>query len=415
MRIRKCLAVLLLLLFLNGCTPDWKQGEVVTIRHSAQTIHVLAGQSTSDAGSENMIQKVLEEAFPEVVFEWTCVDWGSSFEQLMTSKIAAGAIPDIIIGKAQDVAVYQKLDAILPVAEQTAEKIDPDALEQVRIHGVLYGLPYNSFYQGVLYNKGIFRELGVEIPQTRQELYKIVSKCEAAGYTPFALHYGDVWSVANLSMQFWMNDLFRQNPIWGREGNPFSQEDLIRDALEECDYMRQHSYEDVLQVNQIECDRRFALGNVAMYMTGSWSLQVMEQMMTELDLGIFPYPNTTGDASLLEETNMTFMKGNSGKNQELVDEILLELGTNTELARGIEDFTEASSTFTVLREHSDTLMQQLGRPYVEAGQISNVSVGNGQFVWSFQSEMAEKTIAWMKEEITMGEWMATAQKEFNLR
>lgn len=123
------LSLLLALALLSGCTPKWQRGEVVVIQEDHVTIQILAGQSTSDAGSEEMIGQVLREKFPDVDFQWTCVDWGDGFAPQMTSRFAAGKVPDILIGKAQDVPVYQELGAILPIDSSVCSGIAPDALE----------------------------------------------------------------------------------------------------------------------------------------------------------------------------------------------------------------------------------------------------------------------------------------------
>lgn len=114
-------SILLAGLLLTGCAGAWRQGEVVVVEDDTVTIQILAGQSTSDAGSEEMIGQVLREKFPGVDFQWTCVDWGDAFASQMTSRFAAGKTPDIMIGKAQDVAVYQELGAILPCRPRPAQ------------------------------------------------------------------------------------------------------------------------------------------------------------------------------------------------------------------------------------------------------------------------------------------------------
>lgn len=413
MKFRRILLALLTAVLLSGCTAAWQQGEVIVVQEDRVTIRILAGQSTSDAGSEEMIQQVLQEKFPDVDFQWTCVDWGDGFAPQMTGKFAAGDMPDILIGKAQDVPVYQALGAILPIDPEACAGIDEDALELVTVEGALYGLPYNSLYQGVLYNKAIFRELGLELPTTRQELEQVVAECEAAGYTAFALHYGDTWAVGNLTMQFWMNDLFARYPQWSGQGD-FLTEPLVADAFRQCRYMLDHSYTDAIQLDQAECIKRFAQGQTAMFMTGTWSMQALSQLSQDLDIGLFPYPNTTGDACLLEETNMTFMKGSTGKDNELVDRILLEIGTNEELAREIAEFSAATSTFKSLGDSTDLFMEQVSAPYAETGSIANVALGNGQFVWSFQNAVAEQTLRWLGDKMSLSELLRYAEETFDL-
>lgn len=396
---RRMFLLLAALVLVTGCAAKWQQGEVVVVQEDKASVQILAGQSTSDAGSEEMIESALRESFPDVDFQWVCVDWGDGFAPQMTSRFAAGKMPDILIGKAQDVPVYQALGAILPVSAQACVNVAPEALALTAVEGEVYGLPYNSLCQGVLYNKDIFEKLGLSVPETRKELEQAVAVCEAAGITSFAAHYGDVWAVGNVTMQLWMNDLFLQYPQL--EADFETMKPLIEDAFLQCRYMKEHSFSDAMQINQTECDKRFARGEAAMFMTGTWTLQTLSQQTPDLKVGIFPYPNTTGDARLLEETNLTFMKGNTGKDTVLVDEILMKIGSDQGLAAEIAEFTTASSTFTALAGTGGTLALSEGAAYRESGRIANVATGNSQFAWPFQMEVAQRTVQWLEGKLSM--------------
>lgn len=91
------LFIVILLLSLTGCI-SYKENNKETERDTI-VISVLAGQSTSDAGVEDMVDEWMEKNFPQVYLEWECVDWGDQFNTQMKSRIAAGEIPDIMIGK----------------------------------------------------------------------------------------------------------------------------------------------------------------------------------------------------------------------------------------------------------------------------------------------------------------------------
>jgi len=59
--------------------------------------------------------------------------------------------------------------------------------------GRYYGGPYDMGAVGMWYNKDIFKEAGVDVPKTWDELLNIVPKIKAAGYVPIALGGGDKW------------------------------------------------------------------------------------------------------------------------------------------------------------------------------------------------------------------------------
>ena len=139
----------------------------------AVTLTVLAGQSTTDAGIEDMIDEALAAKYPEVTLEWECVDWGNDFQPKMQQYMQSG-LPDIMIGKAQDVATYAPQGILGEIDAAYLDKGLDAARENVTIDGKTYGLVYNALYQGVYYNKTMFAENGWEVPKTQEALQAII-------------------------------------------------------------------------------------------------------------------------------------------------------------------------------------------------------------------------------------------------
>ena len=178
------------------------------------TLTILAGQSTTDAGIEDMIDEAMAEKYPEVTLEWECVDWGNDFQPKMQQYMQSG-LPDIMIGKAQDVATYAPQGILGEIDEQYLDRGLDAARENVTIDGKTYGLVYNAMYQGVYYNREMFEENGWEVPETQEDLQAIIDDCNEKGIVPFASHMIDTWAIGNVTMQFMMNDVFNNDPEWG--------------------------------------------------------------------------------------------------------------------------------------------------------------------------------------------------------
>lgn len=81
--------------------------ESAAITEEPVTVTILAGQSTTDAGTEEMITEKVAAAYPNVTLEWECVGW-NDLAAKMQLYMQSG-LPDIIIGKGQDVATYAPL------------------------------------------------------------------------------------------------------------------------------------------------------------------------------------------------------------------------------------------------------------------------------------------------------------------
>lgn len=398
-KLMQYILVFMSVLLLTGCDiqsdSDQHQDRQVVLT-------VLAGQSTSDAGIEDMIDEWMEENFPDVRLEWECVNWGDRFATQMQSRIASGETPDIMIGKAQDVHNYAESGNLGEISEACVDKIADDAIASVTIDGKVYGVPYNAWYQGVIYNKNIFEEYQLTPPNTLGEMEEIVNVLEAHGITPFAGHYQESWKVANMTMQYMMNDVFCNDPEWGDEfrmgKRSFEDDENIRQCMMNQKYVKEHSFRDSVLIDQFESDSRFMNGEAAMYMTGSWSMQFADEYDGEVRFGIFPYPNQNGDSKLIRETNMTFMKGGNTAYSDLVDEIFLKLLEDEKIIREIITFTQSSSVIKNVEIEGDKALQEDIDYYESQGQIIDVTIGNSQLVWDFQNAFAEQVLLWLKGE-----------------
>jgi len=400
-------------LLLEGCGYyGVPKGEIVTLKEEKMTIHILAGQSTSDAGIDEMIEEILEEKFENIDFEWECVDWGDKFDAQMAGKFATGDIPDIMIGKAQDVSAYASTGNLAPIPEELAERIDETAKAAVTYEGIVYGLPINTCYQGVLYNKSIFKKYELEVPKTIQELENITEALSANGVVPFASHFQESWNQGNITMQFMINEIFKDNLAWGQEFRlglvSYSNNEVISNCMQYSKAILENTWSDSLIINQYEADMRFAREEAAMYLTGTWSLQFVGQINSEIDLGVFPYPNQTGDARLITETNLTFMKSAVTQHEELVDEILLEIVTNEELLKEILEFTQTNTSLKHMEHLNSVIIQADIDNYVAEGRIINAAVGNNQLVWAYQNDIAAMQLKWLKNEIALEELLEYA-------
>lgn len=399
---RRTTMPLLLLLMLTGCAP---QTEQATPTAAPVTISVLYGESTTDPGLEDIFTQHIAGRFPGVRLEWESVDWGERFSSVLQMKIAAGEVPDIIIGKAQDVYAFKPTGILAGLSRELTSHVQSFGLDSVTLDGASYGLPYNMLYQGVLYNKNIFRRYGLDVPQTPDELREVVETLEAAGITPFGTHFQETWYTGNILMQFAANEVFSKVPDWGdrlrARSASFSYNPAWQYCYEQAKYVLDHSWTDALSIAQSEADLRFANEECAMYLTGSWSIQTLLTVAPQRDLGIFPYPNQSGDAALLFEPNITFMLSAKSENLPLLEDILLSIITDQELSGTILSFTQTDTMLSGVTVDTLSIIRQDIDRYKADGRVFDVTIGNSQLVWSYQYACAEHTLLWLKGQETL--------------
>lgn len=368
------------------------------------TLTVLAGQSTTDAGIEDMIDEALAKKYPNITLEWECVDWGNDFQPKMQQYLQSG-LPDIMIGKAQDVATYGSLGVLGEIDNTYLDRGLDAARKNVTVDGKVYGMVYNALYQGVYYNKTMFKENGWEVPKTQEDLKKIIDDCKAKGITPFASHMVDTWSIGNVTMQFAMNDVFNKDPEWGdkfREGKvSFSDSKEFQTAYEYNKLIFDNTFPNTFSLEQTDCDAKMVQGEAAMKVSGSWSIQNFLDIDENFDFGIFPFPNQTGDSKLIFEPNITIMTSAKTEHQDAVNNVLDLLTSDKELAQEIYDYTKTASMLKDVTPTFKNPSQEDIDKYAAEGSIVDVTLGNNQLVWGgFQEENAKDIAAWLQGDET---------------
>lgn len=368
------------------------------------TLTVLAGQSTTDAGIEDMIDEALAAKYPNITLEWECVDWGNDFQPKMQQYLQSG-LPDIMIGKAQDVATYAPLGVLGTIDSTYLDRGLDAARENVTIDGKTYGMVYNALYQGVYYNKTMFADNGWEVPETQEDLQKIIDDCKAKNITPFASHMVDTWSIGNVTMQFAMNDVFNKDPKWGdkfRAGEvSFADSKEFQTAYQYNKLIFDNTFPDTFSTEQTDCDAKMVLGEAAMKVSGSWSIQNFLDIDENFDFGIFPFPNQTGDSKLIFEPNITLMTSAKSENQEAINCVLDVLTSDKDLAVEIYDYTKTASMLKDVTPTFENPSQADIDKYAAADRIVDVTLGNNQLVWGgFQEENAKDIAAWLQGDET---------------
>jgi ABC-type glycerol-3-phosphate transport system substrate-binding protein len=356
----------------------------------------------------------LAKKYPEIKLEWECVDWGRDFQPKMQVYMQSG-LPDIMVGKAQDVATYgsQGLLSDLTGKDYLDGVLDA-AIPGVTVGGKVYGITYNALYQGVYYNKALFAKFNVKVPETMQELQTAINTFKANGITPFATHLVDTWSIGNVTMQFAVNDVFVKTPDWGdqfRAGKvDFVTSPEYRHAYEYNKLIYDNTWIDMaFSMEQTACDARVVMGEAAMKVSGSWSTQNFLAIDENFDFGIFPFPNQDGNAKLLFEPNITFMASAKSDKQDAINKVLEVLTSDKELAQKIYDFTNTASMIKGATPTFANPSQVDIDKYAAANRIQDVNLGNNQLQWGgFQEENAKDIAEYIQGRITLDDALKAA-------
>ena len=378
------------------------------------TLRVLDGQSTTDAGIEKLIDAALAAKYPNIKLEWDIVDWGKGFQPKMQQYMQSG-LPDIMIGKAQDVATWGSQNVLADLSGKPyLDNILPAAVKSGSYKGKVYGAVFNALYQGVYYNRKLFKDNNVAIPTTQAELKKVIDTFTSLGITPFETHFVDTWSIGNITMQFAINDVFNKFPDWGdqfRAGKvsyATSPEMRVVYGYDKLVYDNTWKNE-TFSLEQTQADARLVQGKAAMKVSGSWSIQNFLDVDPSFDFGVFPFPNQTGNAKLIFEPNITLMESATTKHPDAVDKVFAIITGDKALAQKIYDQTKTAPMLKGVTPTFKNPSQSDIDSYVAKGMIVDAGTGNNQLVWGgFQDENAKDIAAWLQGQETLDQALAAA-------
>lgn len=183
-----------------------------------------------------------------------------------------------------------------------AAQIDPAAQELISewgepTDGGTPALPYSLTAAGVIYNKEIFQEVGVEVPTTWEEFVAACEEFEAAGVTPIYGTYKEPWTVAQGMFDYTAGGLLDVSGFFAQlqeEGGDYSANsdvtfsntfDVMTDPM---NFIMEHSQEGAASRGYPDGNVAFANGEAAMYLQGPWALSEIEKANPDVSVGSFP-------------------------------------------------------------------------------------------------------------------------------
>ncbi|MGY0399676.1 MAG: ABC transporter substrate-binding protein [Ostreibacterium sp.] len=159
------------------------------------------------------------------------------------------------------------------------------------VNGKAYAVPLSLARWVVLYNKPLFKKLGISEPKTWKELKSAATKIKRAGKTPFLATVQDGWRGF-----IWFQELMlRLHPeaydgLY--DGSVSYDSDAVRDVFQVWSKMYKKGWFSDPRSNEEVND--YVRGKGAMYLIGEWAVGLLEDAgIKEKDLGVFIMPNYT--------------------------------------------------------------------------------------------------------------------------
>jgi raffinose/stachyose/melibiose transport system substrate-binding protein len=275
-------------LALVGCTTGGggDEGDSVEL--------VLGSWRTEDIAMwEDEIIPVFEESHPGITVEFAATDT-NDYNAAIQSQVEGGNAPDLITCRPFDVNRAWIADGYFDdlTGLPAIDAFDETALGAwTGADGAPYCVPVASVLAGFYYNKAIFDELGLSVPETQADFIDTLQAIKDDGtYTPLALGSADGWQLAynvlyNIGPNYWKGEEGRLGLIDGTQ--KLTDPDFVA-AFEAVDELKPFLPSGYEAITYDDMGQLFNLGQAAIIPDGSWNINQLTS--TGLDVGVFGAP-----------------------------------------------------------------------------------------------------------------------------
>jgi raffinose/stachyose/melibiose transport system substrate-binding protein len=160
------------------------------------TLTLLHDKDVNMAGI-NAVITAFEKKY-NAIFEFDIHPGGADGDNVVKTRLATGSMADIFLYNTGALlhAINPDRNIVDLTNEPYADKLDGAFKTAASVNGRLYAVPTGSAGAGGwLYNKKIYRELGLQVPRTWKDLLANLEKCKAAGKTALLGAYKDSWTA----------------------------------------------------------------------------------------------------------------------------------------------------------------------------------------------------------------------------
>ncbi|MDZ5473599.1 ABC transporter substrate-binding protein [Bacillus sp. 31A1R] len=155
----------------------------------------------------------------------------------------------------------------------------------------VFGVPYATNANAVIYNKDMFEELGVTVPTTWDEFISVLDKIQASGQTPIYFTLKDAWTA----LIPWNSVAANVQPENFAQKKNNAETTFKESYPEVADKMLQllnYGHKDNFGVGYGDGNTAFAKGGSAIYLQGNWAIPEIKKANPDINLGVFPMPVT---------------------------------------------------------------------------------------------------------------------------
>ena len=246
---------------------------------------------------------LFQEQNPNVEFELMDNTWGDQYLTQITTLMATGRTPDVFAtwtsGRMEPFVEAGRMYDLKPLLEQDPEFynfLQAGPLASTTFDGGIYAIPYNLNGEFIYYNKQVFADLGLTVPETWEDFLNIIKTTKENGIIPIALGNAEIWTGAIPFMMIAerVGGLEAINETLAGE-RKWTDEIFVRSGEVLQELMNMGAFEpNVNGIKPDEARSKFVMGQAALWINGTWEISILNAQMGPENYGIFSLPEIPG-------------------------------------------------------------------------------------------------------------------------
>lgn len=182
-------------------------------------ITFLVTNPTQDVALAEALAEAFNEENSDVTVSVDTRPQGGEGDNLVKTRLSTGEMADVFLYNSG--SLFQALNPdqfLVDLSDQPwVEDLDEDFITTVSTENGIYGNAWGAtFGGGIVYNRAVYDELGLEVPETWDEFIANNEAIAAEGLVPIAQSYGDTHTAQLFVLADFANVL-AQDPDWADE------------------------------------------------------------------------------------------------------------------------------------------------------------------------------------------------------
>ncbi len=411
-----CAALLVLVGVLLPAHPAQQQEEPA----SEQTVVNLV-YAYQNAQWNSCVEKVVrqfEADYPNIDIQYEIRYEDMVYEDVLYKLAARDELGDIL--QVKEPYAWAESGFISPLPADLARRVDTTCT----LDGQTYGLCALGTTTGIVYNKAIFAQYGLDVPSTRQEFLDLCETLKAHGVTPLGFGGKDLWHFEHWLNYFLRADILSKEPDFLAQCSAGTRDwgdPLVTEMLTDLNQLFASGYvaENWPSTPDGVLAYHMAENEVAMVFSGPWLAFEAAELEPSLELGWFYVPTAAGQVIAGNSLDVFWCVTNSCAEDEARYEAAITFLNYFYSAPLYEDVCISMAGFSTLSDHTgalqptDPMLREISSAHENADSHISGYVGDENTPPGFEKRLLTLLSQMCSGELTVAETQELARQAWD--